>query len=301
MELRHLRYFVVVAEEQNVTRAAARLHVSQPPLSRQIRDLEDELGVSLFKRTAKSLSLTEPGRLFLAEARAVLLRVDQAVQVVRMAAAGNRGQLKVGYAPSLTVRFLARGLAMFEQEYPGVKVSLYDLSSEECITRLSAGKLDLALTVPPMGRTKKAVTFEKLAQYSICCGVPSTHPLAKKRGISLNQLNQERLITYTREDYPEYHEWLAGLFEPLRVRPLAMEEYDSVTGVMAAVESGRGVAIVSSSLSSLAGPKLKLLPLIPAPPAFNVGAVFASELPDLARQFVGVMKRAAAETGNEKG
>src|SRR3984957_20170980 len=97
MELRHLRYFVVVAEEQNVTRAAERLHVSQPPLSRQIRDLEQELGVALFRRTAKSLALTEAGKIFLNEARGVLLQAEQAMQTVRTVATGSPGQLRVRY------------------------------------------------------------------------------------------------------------------------------------------------------------------------------------------------------------
>src|SRR5664279_412032 len=110
MELRHLRYFVIVAEEQNVTRAAERLHVSQPPLSRQIRDLEQELGVDLFRRTAKSLTLTEAGKIFLVEARAVLLRAEKAVLTVRAVAANERGQLRVGYAPSLTVEILPQAL-----------------------------------------------------------------------------------------------------------------------------------------------------------------------------------------------
>ncbi len=138
MELRHLRYFVVVAEEQNVTRASERLHVSQSPLSRQIRDLEEELGVQLFRRTAKSLALTEPGKLFLNEARAVLLRADKAVQAVRAVAAGQRGQLRVGYAPSLTVELLPNVLRAFETECPGVRVTLHDLSTEECVQRLAA-------------------------------------------------------------------------------------------------------------------------------------------------------------------
>ena len=113
MELRHLRYFVIVAEEQNVTRAAERLHVSQPPLSRQIRDLEHELGVELFRRTGKSLALTEAGKIFLIEARAVLLRVDKAIETVRTVAHGDRGSLRIGYAPSLTAEFLPR--ALFER------------------------------------------------------------------------------------------------------------------------------------------------------------------------------------------
>jgi LysR family transcriptional regulator, benzoate and cis,cis-muconate-responsive activator of ben and cat genes len=103
MQLRHLRYFIAVAEEQNVTRAAARLHVSQPPLSRQIRDLENELGISLFDRGAKAVRLTEAGRVFLVEAQAVLRRADQAVEMARAVASGQRGEIHVGYAPSLTV------------------------------------------------------------------------------------------------------------------------------------------------------------------------------------------------------
>src|SRR5471032_1497697 len=130
MELRHLRYFVIVAEEQNVTRAAERLHVSQPPLSRQIRDLERELGVELFRRTAKSLALTEAGKIFLIEARAVILRVDQAVETLLVAAKGNRAKLRVGYAPSLTVELLPKALRLFERDCPGVRVSLHDFSTE---------------------------------------------------------------------------------------------------------------------------------------------------------------------------
>src|ERR1700691_1512472 len=162
MELRHLRYFTAVAEEQNVTRAAARVHVSQPPLSRQIRDLEEELGVALFKRTAKSLELTEAGKLFLNEARAVLLRSDEAVQAVRAVAAGTRGQVRVGYAPSLTVEILPRVLKLFEHQQPGTRVSLHDCSTEEYGRLLSARKLDVALGVRPADRMWRGVTFEKL-------------------------------------------------------------------------------------------------------------------------------------------
>ena len=104
MELRHLRYFVAVAEEENVSRAALKLHVSQPGLSRQIRDLEEELGFLLLKRSAKSVRLTEAGQTFLTEARAVLQRADEAVKAARAVATGGSRELHVGYAPSLTAR-----------------------------------------------------------------------------------------------------------------------------------------------------------------------------------------------------
>src|SRR2546426_12713968 len=113
MELRHLRYFIGVAEEENVSRAALKLHVSQPALSRQIRDLEEELGFLLLERSAKSVRLTEAGRTFLAEARAVLQRTEEAVQAARAVATGSE-ELHVGYAPSLTARILPATLRAFQ-------------------------------------------------------------------------------------------------------------------------------------------------------------------------------------------
>jgi LysR family transcriptional regulator, benzoate and cis,cis-muconate-responsive activator of ben and cat genes len=293
MELRHLRYFVVVAEEQNVTRAAERLHVSQPPLSRQIRDLEQELGVSLFRRTAKSLALTEPGKIFLNEARAVLLRAEQAVQTVRSIAAGDHGQLRVGYAPSLTVQILPKALRAFESACPGVRISLHDLSTEECVQKLAAQKLDVALTVKPSGQRMRGLTFERVVTYPICCAVAVTHPLAKKRSISLAQLRQERLMGYSREEYPEYADWLALLFRPVPFDPGSMEEYDSATGLIAAVEAGRGVALVSTSMKCLTGPRVKLLPISPALPALVVGALSVKAPSDLVQRFILSVKKAA--------
>ncbi len=291
MELRHLRYFVIVAEEQNVTRAAARLHVSQPPLSRQIQDLEQELGVALFRRTAKSLALTEAGKIFLTEAREVLLRAEKAVQTVRTVAAGDRGQLRIGYAPSLTVEILPRALVAFEHDHPGVRVSLYDLSTEECLQRLSARKLDVALTAQPCQEMLRGLTFLRVKDFPLFCAVSSTHPLARKRTLPIAQLEHERFIVYTREDYPEYHEWLTALFQPYHFQPQAGEEYDSVTGLIAAVEAGRGIALVTASLQHLASSRLKLLPLTPKLPPLHFGAVWKPTAGSLAESFVATVQQ----------
>jgi DNA-binding transcriptional LysR family regulator len=293
MELRHLRYFVIVAEEQNATRAAARLHVSQPPLSRQIRDLEEELGVELFHRTAKSLALTEAGKIFLGEARAILLRVDQAVETVRAAANPKQGKLRVGYAPSLTVRILPTALKMFEREHPGVRVSLHDLSSEECIQRLSAGKIDLALTVRPPVSRMRGLVFEKLANYPVCCAVGTSHSLAGKKAVALGELKKERFIVYSRDDYPEYYDGLESLFRPFGFKPQVGEEYDGVTGLIAAVEAGQGIAIVPTSVACMSGERLKLLTLKPKIPPFSVGAVFKKNSFRLVHSFVATAMEAA--------
>ena len=148
MELRHLRYFVAVADMENVSRAALKLHVSQPGLSRQIHDLEEEIGFLLFERSAKSLRLTGAGKVFLPEAQAVLARVDEAVKKARAAAENVSGELHVGYAPSLTVEILPPTLRKFQELFPKVRcVVLHDLSTEEMLTQLGAGALQVALMV----------------------------------------------------------------------------------------------------------------------------------------------------------
>lgn len=292
MELRHLRYFVIVAEEQNVTRAAQRLHVSQPPLSRQIQDLEAELGVILFHRTAKSLALTEAGKIFLNEARGVLLRADKAVEAVRAAARQDRGRLHIGYAPSLTIRFLPTALNLFEKACPGVRVSLHDLSSEECRQKLAAGKLDLALTVPSPILARQGLSFEKLATYDLLCALSISHPLARKRSLKIGELRDEAFVVYAQDDYPEYLEWFRGLFRPHGFEPKIAGEYDGASGLIMAVESQRGIAIVSSSMECMAGPRLILLPLVPALKPLQVGAVFPKTAPPLVKKFVGCLRQA---------
>jgi DNA-binding transcriptional LysR family regulator len=273
MELRHLRYFVAVAEEENVTRAAAKLHVSQPGLSRQIRDLEDELGVLLLERSAKSVRLTEAGRVFLNEARAVLQRADDAVKSVRAAAGGTQGEIHVGYAPSLTVQILPQALRIFQNEFPGVRVLLHDLSTHEMLARLNDGKLHLALAVRPGTKQLRGLRFDELARYPVCVAVAPSHPFARARSISRAKFAQENLIAYSRADYPEYHDELDAIFKNEKRRPHIAEEHDSVTSIIAAVEAGRGVALVPSCIACMAGPRLKILPFAPAAAPIIVGAI----------------------------
>ncbi|MDB6154507.1 MAG: Transcriptional regulator, LysR family [Chthoniobacteraceae bacterium] len=270
MELRHLRYFVAVAEEENVTRAAARLHVSQPAVSRQIRDLEDHLGVTLLERSAKAVRLTEAGRVFLAEARAVLDRAAEAEKTARAVGGGIQGEIHVGYAPSLTVQILPKALRQFQGEFPKVRVSLHDFSSEQMLTGLRDGSLHVALGVRPAGQKLRGLVFKELAQYAMCVAVAPSHPLARSRGVSRAKLADHPLIAYTRADYPEYHEALDDLFasHPPRIA----EEHESVTSLIAAVEAARGVAIVPSSMACMVGPRLKILPLIPPSAPIVVGA-----------------------------
>ncbi len=274
MELRHLRYFVAAAETENVSRAATKLHVSQPALSRQIRDLEDELGFPLFERGAKSVRLTEAGKTFLAEARAVLQRADEAVASARVIAAGGRTELHVGYAPSPTVRLMPAILRGFQARFPKVRVKLHDLSTEEMLAGVREGKLQVAFLVRPNRGMLRGLRFEELTRDTMCLAVAPQHGLARLRSVTLTQAAGEPLVVFSRKDYPEYHEYLDALFTPIKAKARVAEEHDSSASLIAAVESGIGVAIVPRSFSCSAGPRLKLIPLSPTPQPIVIGAIW---------------------------
>src|SRR5258708_21867501 len=162
MELRHLRYFLAVGEALNFTRAAAQLRVAQPALSRQVQDLEDEIGVDLLRRSSRGVTLTAEGKVFLEEVRDLLKRADESVEKVRALARGEYGELRVGYAPSPTVEILPPALAAFQKAVPRVTLLLHDLSSDELITGLRSATLELAIMVQPAGNQTEADQFELL-------------------------------------------------------------------------------------------------------------------------------------------
>jgi DNA-binding transcriptional LysR family regulator len=278
MELRHLRYFVMVADEENVTRAATRLHVSQPALSRQIRDLEEELSLSLFERGARSLHLTEAGHVFLTEARAVLQRLDQAVSAVRAVADTSGGEIHVGFAPSLTVEILPDALRRFQEEFPGIHVRLHDLSTQEMLDGLCEGTLDVALMVRPGGRARSKIVFREVRRLAVCVAAHPSHPLARSKKVALGDLSKERLISYDSKEYPEYQAWLKELFSKTGSLPPISEEHESSTGLIAAVEAGRGVALVQEGFDCFSGPRLSVRVLTPKPPPFVVGVAHCRDL-----------------------
>lgn len=295
MELRHLRYFVAVAETENVSRAALKLHVSQPALSRQVRDLEEELRFRLFDRTAKSLRLTEAGRVFLNEARAVLGRAEEAVKAARAVATGRRSELHVGYAPSPTVRMLPPALRLFQTEMSHVRVRLHDLSTDDMLAGLRDGSLQIAFLVRPTRAMLRGLRFAEVARESLRVAVPPGHPFARLRSVPVTRVAAEPLVAYSRRHYPEYHETLAALFSSAGCTPRIVEEQESGTSMVASVEAGCGVALVTQSLAYAIGPRLKLIPLSPAPEPLVIGAAMRKDaVPPPVEHFLQCVRLTAA-------
>src|SRR6266850_1397798 len=231
VELRHLRYFVAVAEMENVSRAALKLHVSQPALSRQIRDLEDEIGFCLLERTAKSVRLTDAGRAFLDNARALLQHADEAVKQARAVASAEPTELHVGHSPTLTVEILPKILRAFQRNMPNVHVRLHDFSSKDILERIRDGRLQLGLIVPPTKASElHDLRYEELFHERVCVAVAPQHPFARRRTVPIAEVAAEPLIGLTREDYPSYYDYLSCIFSKLKQKPRVVEEHDSNSG-----------------------------------------------------------------------
>lgn len=297
MELRHLRYFVAVAKEENVSRAALKLHVSQPGLSRQIRDLEGEIGFLLLERSAKSVRLTEAGRVFLIESQAVLRRADEAVEAARAVAFGQSEELNVGYAPMPTVRFLPPALRAFRKEFTSVRVKLHDLSPEEMLTGLHEGRLQLAFFVRPTRAMLRGLHFEELGRDHMRMAVGRNHPLAKLRSVSAKQFKNQSLVAYSRKEYPEYHAYLTAVFGGSKVPPPIVEEHNDGVGLVTALETSSSVAILPQSLEFTTGSRIKLIPIVPSPPPLVVGVAWVpSRITPAAERFLRVTRDSAKGT-----
>ena len=273
MELRHLRYFVTVAEERGITKAAARLHVSQPPLSRQIRDIEEELQTPLLDRSAKQIELTVAGKVFLKEARAVLKRMDEAVLRIRSLTGQCIEELRVGYAPTPTTELLPRVLKVFRKAHPKVRVSLFDLTTNEMIRGLKARELDVALVVRPPLKANDGLMFEALDELPIGLMVSNDHRFARRTSVTLAEALREPIVAYIRDGYSDYHHWLNTVVRQMKCKPRIVTSVDGAASLMAAVQAGQGVAFGPPAYAVVAGSRAKFVPLQPAAPPIELGAI----------------------------
>jgi DNA-binding transcriptional LysR family regulator len=294
MELRQLRSFIAVAEDGVISRAAQRLHLTQSALSRQIKALEEDLGVTLLERSAHSVKLTQEGEVLLKEGRGVLERADAAVTKVR--AAGKAVLLRVGYAPTLTAGILPLAISAFTQKHPRVRVELLDLSSTEMRTGLDQGSLDVVMTVKP-AKVDEAIHWESLLQEAWCVAMSPNHPLNAKKSIAPAHLDGARMVLFSQQEYPEYWQRVTSWFKGHGMNALIAGEYDGANSLASAIEAGLGVALVVERMAC-SFPRLSLKPLKPEPePVCIAAGVSAARRSDMILQvFVEELKRAAKES-----
>jgi DNA-binding transcriptional LysR family regulator len=277
MELRHLRYFLAVAEALNFTKAAALLRVAQPALSRRVQDLEDEIGVDLLKRSPRGVVLTAEGKVFLDKTRQILKLVDESVEKVRALTRGEYGELHVGYAPSPTVEILPPALAAFQKAFPRVRVLLHDLSERELIDGLQDGTLELAVMPDAAALQSEGLEFEALRNYPICVALAPTHRFARLKSITLEKVAAEPLIGFRQKDYREYYVGLERIFNPLGIKPRIAVECDSASSLITEVEAGRGIALTSPIFKLVAGKRLLYRPLTGTTEVASVGIARATK------------------------
>jgi len=245
MELRHLRYFVAVAEELNFTRAAERLNMAQPPLSTQIRSLEEELGTRLFDRDKRRVDLTQAGRQMLVRARAILAAADDAVKEARRAAAGEIGELQLGYAASaMFTELLPAALRGFQKALPNVQLVVHEMTSRDQLYAIHGRRLDLGILRKPDMPMPPGVRMEEWYTASLVAAIPKSHPLAKRASISVTDLRDQALIAYPRDSGVGLYWRIIDLCVKAGFQPHIVREARDASVMMGLVSAGIGISIV---------------------------------------------------------
>lgn len=251
MDLRHLRYFVAVGEELHFGRAAARLHMAQPPLSQAIRQLEDGLGVQLLHRTTRRVDLTAAGRAYLDRARSVLADVDDAAETARRVAAGSVGHLNIGCVGSATLSLLPALSRRLARELPGVDFSFRgDMLGPDQVDALRAGTIDVALLRPPV--TDPDLSVRTLRSDRLLVAVPADHPLGSRSSIRVTDLADIDLIVHSAGRRSVMYGVVVRLLRDAGIEPRIRHEVGETSTVLTLVAGGRGVAIVPEPVTALA-------------------------------------------------
>lgn len=250
MELRHLRYFVAVAEELSFTRAATRLHMAQPALSVQIRQLEDELGVALFDRTRRTIALTEGGTVMLVEARRLLALLDNAVELVRRTGRGAVGRIAVGFVPSASNAALPPLLRRFSQTHPDVTVHLREMAPSDLVRRLHAGDLDVCFLYLPFSDPSLAQAV--IAREAFVVALPADHRLAGEAMVDVRELASEPFVIPAQHGMPGLNAQVLDICREAGFVPRAVhDDIWLVQTMVGLVAAGAGVALVPASARAL--------------------------------------------------
>jgi DNA-binding transcriptional LysR family regulator len=244
MELRHLKYFVTVAEELNFRRAAERLYIQQPPLSRQIRQLEEELGVELFRRSKRSVALTQAGQVFLNEARLTLAQAEHAAKAAKNAMAVQSKRLIIGFSICVFHRVLPEIIQAFRQKFPDVTVTLMEMSTQLQIQALLNEEIDVAFIHAPVA-CGEIMTMTLLSE-PLVVALPPFHPLAQQEKLELRALANEPFVLCPEYAKPDLYAQIMNLCQQKGFQPKVVQEASPPEVLIGLVESGMGISLVAA-------------------------------------------------------
>jgi DNA-binding transcriptional LysR family regulator len=297
MELRHLRYFIQVASDLHFARAATRLGISQPPLSQQIRQLEDEIGVRLFERTSRRVALTPAGTLFLDAARETIRQADRAVEIARRAARGELGALMVGFNPSAPfIPQVALAINAYRRTYPDVQLSLTEMAAPDQILAVESRALDIGFVRhfgPPA--LPEAIASTRLLSEGLFVAMRADHPLATRTALRLADIAGEPMVVYGRDRSGCFSERLFAMIREGGQEPVIAQRVGEASTLLGLVAAGVGVTIVAASLCALQSTGLTYLPLLDAQARTDMWLIHhrhAASLP--CRHFITIVEEALA-------
>lgn len=275
MDLRQLRYFVTVAEELNFSRAALRLHMSQPPLSHQIKALEDELGVVLLERNRREVKLTPAGRTFLSDCRALLDQAQVATQRARQSGLGQSGSLRVAMAPSAIDRLLPGFMDGMRTHLPMVQIILTDMGSEEQVRSLAQDRLDLGFVHARVAA--KTLSRQPIYAEGLVVVLPEDHALAGRNNINLRDLAEEPFVTFSREHRSALFDSLVAACMNAGFSPQLLHVARHPVSMFQMVRLGMGICILPESFAALAGSGVRVLKLPAEAGRIQLDAVWRGE------------------------
>jgi DNA-binding transcriptional LysR family regulator len=295
LELRQLRYFVAVAEELHFRRAAARLHISQPPISQQIRQLEQELGCRLLQRTRRRVELTAAGEAFMRDARALLHELDGAVETARRIDAGHSGRLRVSFVGSALLSIVPIAVQRFRAARPDVEIVLRERSTVDQLRAVTDGLTDIGLIRPPIEAVGRLSTELVLREPTVAA-LPVDHPLAELRRIPMRRLGAEPLVLFPRSQAPGFHDLLISSLAAAGTHPRVVQYAPEMVTIIGLVAAGLGVSLAPASVSRLALGGVTYRPVSGMPRSDLVAITRAEDSSPVVPVFIEQIKAHGVET-----
>lgn len=298
MELRHLRYFLAVADALNFSRAAERLHLSQPPLSQQVRRLETELGAKLFDRSKRQIKLTAAGEIFAIKARAILAQCDEAAKLAARAERGEFGHLRLGLwqlpVPPVQTRLIIECLRAFVKRSPDVHLTLQSLLPAEQIKAVKDGGIDVGIVRLPVAQKSRGIAIETILREPMVLAMSENNSLARFKTVPLRELSNQRYIMFARDANADFHHFIAKACRKEGFSLNIAYFQDDLYSVWALIGAGLGVALAPASLQELRLPGIVFRKFEPAAPVMEMALAYMhADKVSVVSQFLDVARKIA--------